>query len=225
MIKSAVGDGRTINAIGYNIADNYIYGALGTDASTNLIRISASGASVTFGSVGFTVSGGDVDENSQYWATDNGNKWIQIDLKPGSTTYGQTISTGTVSKLPDYAVYDWAYIPGIPNYLYAIGYDYGALGLVGLFANTYLMQFDRRTKTWKTLTNYGNIIPKILSGTTTWGAAYASDDKALYASENGSGIIWKFPLPESGSTTAKQVSNGPKASTNDGARCVNAKGL
>ena len=167
------------------------------------------------------MNAGDVDENSHYWATDKGNKWVQIDLKPGSTTYGQTLSTGTVTKAPDSAVYDWAYVPGIPYYLYAIGYEYN---LLGLFTNTYLLQFDRRTKTWKTITNYGNIVPKLL-GSSTWGAVYASDDKALFASENESGVIWKFSLPESGSTTAKQMSPGLKASTNDGARCINARGL
>lgn len=221
MIKSPVGDGRTINGIGFNAADNYIYGAVGTGTSTNLIRISSSGSSVVFGSLSYTISGGDVDENGYYWGTDNGNKWVQIDLRLGSATYGQIVTSGTVTTAPEYPIYDWAYVSGGGNYLYAVGYSYG---LVGIFANTYLLQFNRATKAWKTITNYGNIVPNLIS-TTTWGAVYASDDNALYASENGSGQIWKLPLPPAAGSTAKKVSNGPSASSNDGARCINAKGL
>lgn len=220
VVRSPVGDGtRTINGIGFNAADGYIYGAIGTGTSTNLLRISSSGSSVAFGSLSFTISGGDVDEKGYYWGTDTGSSWVQIDLRPGSTTYGQTISTGTATVAPDYPIYDWAYVVGGGDCLYAVAYNPGILGLLN--ASSFLLQFNRTTKAWKTIANYGNIVPRLLTSS-TWGAVYASDDKALYASENGSGQIWKLPL---GGTAATLVSTGPTSTTNDGARCINAKGL
>ncbi|KAK7748248.1 hypothetical protein SLS62_008800 [Diatrype stigma] len=184
-----------------------------------MIRISSSGLSVVFGSLSFTINGGDVDEKGYYWGTDTGNNWVQIDLRPGSTTYGQTISAGTVAVAPDYPIYDWAYVAGGGDYLYAVAYSPGIIGLLN--ASTFLLQFNRATKAWKTIANYGNIVPRLLSST-TWGAVYASDDKALYASENGSGQIWKLPLS---GAPASPISYGPTSTTNDGARCINAKGL
>ncbi|KAK8087080.1 hypothetical protein PG994_002054 [Apiospora phragmitis] len=91
LVKSPVGDGaRGINAMGYNVGDNFLYGALGTGTNTNLIRIAASGDSKILASpnVTFSLNSGDVDENSQYWATVSGNQWIQVDLKPRSATFG-----------------------------------------------------------------------------------------------------------------------------------------
>lgn len=178
---------------------------------------------MVFGNLTFTISGGDVDESGYYWGTDTGNQWVQIDLRPGSSAYGQVVTAGTVAaaNAPQYPIYDWAYVAGGGNYLYAVGYSPGVLGLA--LANTYLLQFNRATKAWKTLTNYGNIVPSIITSS-TWGAVYASDDNALYASENGSGQIWKLPLPPASGTTATKISNGPSANSNDGARCINAKG-
>ncbi|KAK8130298.1 hypothetical protein PG999_002678 [Apiospora kogelbergensis] len=197
LIKSPVGDGvRGINAMGYNVGDNFLYGAIGQGASTNLIRIAATGDSTILGSLNVTVSlnAGDVDENNQYWATASGKQWVQVDLKPGSATFGRTLANGTAS--PQYSQIDWA-------------------GLTASL-NTYLQRFDRNTKTWTLFTDFGNI-----AGKNTWGAVYASDDGFLYGSENNSGEIWKFPLPANG-TTAVKISNGPAASSNDGARCIKA---
>ncbi|KAK8006330.1 hypothetical protein PG991_012627 [Apiospora marii] len=214
LVKSPVGDGsRGINAMGYNVGDNYLYGAIGTLSNTDLVRIAASGDTTILGSLNVTVTlnAGDVDENNQYWATANGKQWIQVDLKPGSATFGRTLASGTAN--PTYTLIDWAYVPGGGNYLWGLAYNTGGLTPN---ANTYLQRFDRTARTWSVFTDFGNI-----AGKNQWGAVYASDDGFLYGSENNSGQIWKFPLPANG-TTAVKVSNGPSATSNDGARCIKA---
>ncbi|CAJ2505006.1 Uu.00g124000.m01.CDS01 [Anthostomella pinea] len=155
LVKIGLGDGtRTINAMGYNIADNFLYAAIGTAPTTNLnlIRISADGTSNILGSLNVTyaVNSGDVDGNSQYWATAGGSQWLQVDLMPGSSTYGMTLANGD-------ALYALAYAPQ--------------------YTATILVRFDRTTHVWTQLTNFGNI-----AGENAWGAVYASDDGFLYGS-------------------------------------------
>ncbi|KAK7980533.1 hypothetical protein PG989_012990 [Apiospora arundinis] len=211
LIKSPVGDGvRGINAMGYNVGDNFLYGAIGQGASTNLIRIAATGDSTILGSLNVTVTlnAGDVDENNQYWATASGRQWIQVDLKPGSASFGKTVASGTANPQSTGRT-----CAGGGNYLWGLAYNSGGLTPN---VNTYLQRFDRNAKTWTLFTDFGNI-----AGKNTWGAVYASDDVFLYGSENTSGEIWKFPLPANG-TTAVKISNGPAASSNDGARCIKA---
>ncbi|KAI1501373.1 hypothetical protein F5X99DRAFT_428502 [Biscogniauxia marginata] len=212
LVKGDVGDGRNINAMGYNVGDNFLYAAIG-GVPGNLIRISASGDSAIVNSLNLTTAAtaGDVDENSQYWVTSNGRQWSQIDLLPGSPTFGTTRDSGT-AILPEMTVIDWAYVPGGGNYLYGLGHN-------ALYASTVLMSFDRATHTWSTLTDFGNI-----AGRNAWGAVYASDDGYLYGSENHSGQIWRFPLPGRGITPVR-ISDGPQTVNNDGARCIRAENL
>ncbi|KAK8025564.1 hypothetical protein PG990_003387 [Apiospora arundinis] len=186
-----------INAMGYNVGDNFLYGAIGQGASTNLIRIAATGDSTILGSLNVTVTlnAGDVDENNQYWATASGRQWIQRHGEPPVHADRLGVRAGG------------------GNYLWGLAYNSGGLTPN---VNTYLQRFDRNAKTWTLFTDFGNI-----AGKNTWGAVYASDDGFLYGSENTSGEIWKFPLPANG-TTAVKISNGPAASSNDGARCIKA---
>ncbi|KAK8094605.1 hypothetical protein PG997_001290 [Apiospora hydei] len=197
--------------MGYNVGDNFLYGAIGQGANTDLIRIAASGDSIILGSLngtaGVNLNAGDVDENNHYWATASGKQWIQVDLKPGSPTFLRTLASGTAN--PTYSQIDWAYVPGGGNYLWGLAFNTG-------YTSTYLQRFDRTTRTWSVFTNFGNV-----AGNNQWGAVYASDDGFLYGSENTSGQIWKFPLPVNG-TAAVKISNGPAASSNDGARFIKA---
>ncbi|KAI8631256.1 hypothetical protein F5Y19DRAFT_483129 [Xylariaceae sp. FL1651] len=217
LIRSSVGNGQdAINAIGYNVFDNYLYGAIYNTASStaSLIRIAANGDSTVITTLNVTGGGvpnaGDVDENGQYWATVGGKFWVQVDLRPGSATFGTTRASGLASLLN--AVADWAYVPGGGDALW--GFASTTLGL-----NTILVRWDRSSKLWTTATDFGNI-----AGNNAWGAVYAGADGYLYGSENTSGQIWRFPLPANGTTPVK-ISNGPQSTSNDGARCVKAKGI
>jgi len=210
LIRSDVGDGRNINSMGYNVADNYLYATIQNSTGTaNLIRIAADGGFTILQALPSTVAynTGDVDEQSQLWASNGGQTWIKVDLLPGSPTYGQVVDTGTTVLTP-FNIADWAYIPGGGDYLWGLASD-------PTLTITFLVRFDRTAKSWQTLTTFGNI-----AGTQTWGAVYASADGYLYASENASGEIWRFPLPGNGSPV--QISNGPPSSSNDGARCIDS---
>jgi hypothetical protein len=220
LIRSNVGNGvDAINAIGYNVLDNYLYGAIfyGSNQTSSLLRIAANGDTSVVAPLVITGGGaptaGDVDENGQYWATVGGRFFVQVDLKPGSPTYGQTRSSGLSSLLS--TVPDWAYVPGGGDALWGFAYQ-----LIGILGTTALMRFDRTTKTWSLSTNFNYV-----TGSNTWGAVYAGNDGFLYGSENTSGEIWRFPIPGTGTnvTTPLKVANGPASGNNDGARCIKAK--
>ncbi|KAI1494891.1 hypothetical protein F5X96DRAFT_692256 [Biscogniauxia mediterranea] len=212
LIKQVVGDGSNINAMGYNVADNFLYAAIG-GAPGNLIRISATGDSEILGPLDLStpVYAGDVDENSQFWINSAGRPWAQIDLRPGSATFGATVARG-VASLPGQTVIDWAYVPGGGDALYGLGHD-------AFYSRTTLMRFDRAAHTWTALTDFGDI-----AGRNAWGAVYASDDGYLYGSEDTTGQIWRFPLPARG-TRAVRISHGPASASNDGARCIRSENL
>lgn len=218
-----------MNCLGYNVADNFLYAATFNSAPYDLIRISAAGDCINMGSLNVTVSlnCGDVDENSHYWAAASGKQWIQIDLKPGSSTYGRTLNKATAS--PPRTVWDWAYIPKKGNFLWSLGYDSNNRKDTG-GSNTYLMKFDRSLKTWTEVIKFGDIAGAGDTPRNGWGAVYASDDGFLYGSENASGEIWRFPVPNNGtglpSGSPVKVSNGPASpGGNDGARCINAANI
>jgi hypothetical protein len=67
------------------------------------------------------------------------------------------------------------------------------------------------THEWETVANYGAL------GVVGVGAVYGMNNGTVYASENGNGQIWQFPV--SGDTPF-MVSQGPSSGNNDGARCV-----
>ncbi|KAI0162730.1 hypothetical protein BJ166DRAFT_497404 [Pestalotiopsis sp. NC0098] len=94
---------------------------------------------------------GDVDENSQFWASSQGNQWLQLDLKPGSPTWGRTVNNG--SGLPPHIMLDWAYVPGTGNYLYGLSYDVKNTTLPDADNHVYLQRFERTTKTWSVVAN------------------------------------------------------------------------
>ena len=190
VVKSSV-YGNNINSIGYNVADNFIYGSVATTPFQSLIRIGANGDSNIVASLNSTLeyNCGDVDEKSIYWATLNGRNWTQLDLVPGSANFGKLIANGTTTTLPaGYTVYDWAYVPGGGNNLYGIAQN-------GAKSQAILMAFSRSTKEWTELTNYNNV-----TGLNQFGALYASDDGFLFGSENNAG-----QSSRSGSLRAREI--------------------
>ncbi|KAH8680818.1 hypothetical protein BX600DRAFT_428797 [Xylariales sp. PMI_506] len=160
----------------------------------------------------FSPTGGDVDEAGQYWATASGLGWFQVDFKPGSSTYGQLVN-GALNLSP--VIQDWAYVPGGGNYLYALATSTTLLGAT----STVMMQFDRSSHSFNTLTNLG-----ALSGRNSWGAVFATADGFLYGEESNSGDIYKFTVPPA-AITATKVTSGTIYSSNDGARCITAAGI
>lgn len=208
--------------MGYNIADNLLYAAFTSARPCQILRIAGNGDAVSLGTIDVTgwasVNAGDVDENSQYWISDSGKSWMQIDMKPNSTNYGQSVRTGVAEPGNSLRVIDWAYVPGRGNFLWGLGYASANPNA------THLMQFNRTSGAWNNLANLGDIAGISTSARNAWGAVYASDDGFLFGSENNSGHIYKFSLvPVNGAYPAPvKISNGPTSSGNDGARCINA---
>ncbi|NYD75708.1 DUF6923 family protein [Leifsonia soli] len=203
----------TVNGIGYNTLDNYMYG---WDITTQtLVRIASDGTLTNLGQPagasapsGYQV--GDFDNAGhlflQYGGTGDG-QWVEIDLAPGSANYGKVIASGTptrpagIANLPS----DWTYVNG------------GFYGLADTTAGTggaHLLRFDATTHAYTDLGPIANT-----SASATYGAAYADAAGNLYFSDNGSGTIYRVKP-----TTLESivVSAGPSSVGNDGARCATA---
>lgn len=221
IIKQRVYNNIQINGMGYNIADNLLYAAY-LNPPSSLLRISGTGDAQLVGSLGnnWMVTCGEVDENSQYWASSSGVQWTQMDLKPDSPTYAKVVKSGTAT-LSGLTVYDWAYVPGRGNFLWGLGFNNGG----DAPCNTYLLQFNRTSTTWTTVHNFGDVTGSS-SKRNQWGAVYASDDGYLFGSENNSGHIYRFSFPVNGVVAQpEKISNGPPTSSNDGARCIKAANI
>lgn len=215
--------------MGYNVGDNYLYGIAGLVSGLlpTLYRLNANGdptavapLNITLGNVLDVYNLGDVDENSIYWASVNGGNFLKFDLKPGSPTFGQQILQSTAINAPTaLSVYDWAYVPGGGDALWAVAYQSVGLLQVG---KTILMKFTRSTATWSTSTTFTVDTGSTAGLGNLWDAAYASNGY-LYSTELITGQIWRFPV--TGGTTAKFMSSTRKgllAPADDGARCINA---
>lgn len=193
-----------INALGYNVLDNYLYGYGTNDRTIN--RIGPDGNSQVIATLPSTVTGivaGDIDINGQYWITAQGLNYYRIDLAPGSSTYARVRESGSTNLASDYNVIDWVALAAVPGSLYAV---------VGGFSSTQtnLMRFDKTTKQFTNIATYGSIAGN------TWGAGYSTTDGNIYASDNVSGQIWAFPI---NGATPRFFSQGNPTSVNDGARC------
>ncbi|KAI5917455.1 hypothetical protein F4810DRAFT_716463 [Camillea tinctor] len=200
-VAKTVGNGKSINGMGYNTLDNYLYAQQGV---TQLIRISSDGEAeniAQFNSVS-AVNVGDIDSDGNYWFGSNGKTWNQADLNPQSSTYGKLVASGTMDAL-GLSIADWSYIPVGGAYMYSVARN--------LTAGTTLIRFSLDTKEWEIIERYPTV------GGHTWGAMYGINNGTLFASDNTNGQIWAFPI-EGG--TPYMASQGPESGLNDGARCV-----
>lgn len=221
-----------IDAIGYNVKDNYVYGLAQTVlVPGSLIRIGAGGASQTVsaniaptifgGQTGLTFLAGDVDETGTYWAISSsvtvsgvlGQYWIKIDLSdPTSSTFGNVTESG-FTGVP-YPILDWAYVPGGGDFLYA---------LCNAPGSTQLYKFDRTAHSWSSVKNYGPVEQN------TWGALFATPDGTLYAVDQFSATLYSFSVTDAlaanpAAPVLIHTTNVPLTGISfiDGARCANA---
>lgn len=201
-VTKSVGGFSVINAIGYNVLDNYLYGF--AQDQSYIVRITTAGVTQVITQVmqsGVVV--GDIDTSGYYWYIDSA-AWYKMDLIPGSATYGEIVAFGAQSVPPGYNVNDWVYLPGQGDYLYTVASnpgDYGAL-----------MRFSMIAHTWEILTVYST---SDLLNTGLIGAFYGASNATFWGSINSSGKIIQFTL----TGTPHLSSQGPISSSNDGARC------
>jgi hypothetical protein len=210
-----LGDGGTsVNGIGYNPIDFYIYGFT---AASLLVRVSDTGSLTRISSnangFGYWLIG-DIDINGNLWSANPANintgtmLWQQINLNPAiRATYGQIIGNGTSTGC-NYRFADWAYVPGGGRYLYAVGIPADRV-------TPYVVRWGMDSHNCETLGQVQNLI---LPQQTEWGAFYASNDGFLYGSDNTGGRIYKFNIRSPYNATL--MATGPANSENDGARCI-----
>ncbi|KAH8899952.1 hypothetical protein GQ53DRAFT_758089 [Thozetella sp. PMI_491] len=224
-----LGDGRPINALGYNRGDNYLYGVLQTGTgNAAIMRIGSDGsyaigptlATSLLGLVNYQLQSGDIDEQYQYWISAGGAVWFKIDMSIGSSNYGTVVlggggltGTSVTNLLVPEPIADWAWTPSGGNYLYSVARDTNS------GATTVLLQFNRLTTLWSVKATFSQIIGS--QGTEFFGAVWPNTDGYLYAQDNISGDIWKFPVNATGTvSSALRLTGGLAMANSDGARCT-----
>jgi uncharacterized repeat protein (TIGR01451 family) len=200
---------QAVNAVGYNTLDNFFY-AIGN--AGHLVRIGANGSLTDLGvptgtgGAGFNV--GDFDANGHYWVTTSASpsEYFEIDLVPGSLTFGTVVSSGT-KGLPggEFPGADWGFTNGA---FYSVGTDANA--------NSILVKFDPATGN-QTIASVMTDSSGAAVGALLVGAVYVDASGYLYASDNTSGNIYRINTA-TGATIL--LSAGPAAAGNDGARCA-----
>ncbi|WP_119696444.1 DUF6923 family protein [Microbacterium halotolerans] len=217
-LNENVYDSGNVNATGYNVLDGYVYGWYhqGDDGS-GIARIDSAGDATLLGRpdgmTDDTRHVGDVDASGHYWVTGWGiytnpdQLWYQVDLDPDSATYLEVLDSDEMAgDIEDVYFADWAYVPGAGDYLWTMARipseDVNAL-----------YRFDTATgELERAMTgDFGDL--------GRFGAVYADPDGFLYASDNGTGDIYRVDVTAD-EPVAELFTQGPASNQNDGARCA-----
>ncbi|WP_369049530.1 DUF4347 domain-containing protein, partial [Tenacibaculum sp. UWU-22] len=209
-------EGHRFNAIGYNYHDGYLWGidigvsSFGTDNINELVIIDPTkgvevarinNSSLT-GKTGASFGGnsGDIDIDNKLFYTYHPSAGLNVyDADPDSSTYMQWIENKGGNKGKN--------IPDI-TYVYGTGKFYGVENKSNI-----LWEYDSASNSWNNL----EAITNLPSG--SYGAAYSDMNGIIYLGNNSTGIIYKVDLNAS-TYTAEYFTQGPAASSNDGAKCV-----
>ncbi|WP_053956606.1 DUF7507 domain-containing protein [Inediibacterium massiliense] len=202
--------GVNINAIGYNILDDMIYGI--EDNSTNLVRVAEDGSITNFGAITGLPSPSpgrynvaDIDDQGNMYVTRQLQTTMYVvDVNQNSPTFGQVINTVTLSEVTNVA--DW-------SYSVSDGMLYGVNGATGN-----VVMVNPTTGAVTVLTTNG-----IPTGS-AYGATFMGADGTLYAINNDTGVVYRITI--SGNTaTGIAFAQSIPAELNDGALCGNAEVL
>lgn len=198
-----MGTKKAINAIGYNSADNYIYGwgyeygapvRIHSDFTVEPLAVdNISGTNFYVGDVHPT--------NNHYYVYRKGADYglYAIELDSSANDYLQMTRIGAGSSKPNIGA-DMAISP-------VDGYGWGVT------ANGTLSRIDLTSGDHQSVGSVG------VKG--NFGAAYFDPDGNLYVSRNSDGVIYKIAIAD-GNYKAQHFASGPSSNTNDGARCTNA---
>ncbi|MGO5108052.1 DUF6923 family protein, partial [Clostridium sporogenes] len=195
--------GLAINAIGYNVLDDMIYGI--EDGSNNLIRVSIDGSITNFGPItglpaGIVYTTGDIDNQGRMYAYANGaTTFYEIDVDQNSPTFGQVLNTVPIVSTP---IADWSWNP-IDGQLYGV-------------TNTgIVVRINPTTGNVTNLTTVG------VPAGTFYGATFIDASGTLYAISNTTGVIYRITI-SGNNATGEELSQAVATSGNDGAACPNA---
>lgn len=196
---------RFINAIGYNILDNYLYGLL--QNTNKVVRIDSAGEIELFDITGsFTpgfYSSGDIDENGTLYLY-NGSKFVSISLDPTNPNYlvAQNLANYTAS------VNDFAY-NNMDHSLY-------------MATSTSAPKLLRYDIVANVITDLGVISGLGAETTSSFGTAFMDSMGNLFIANNASGKTYKISSPHTGGTTAVFYNSAMEGlQPGDGARCQN----
>ncbi|HMJ04547.1 MAG TPA: hypothetical protein VK506_16515, partial [Conexibacter sp.] len=193
-----------LNAVGYNVLDDYFYAWDLTTSSMVQVNDDLTLTPVPSGGFPGGVVG-DVDDRGHYWAW-TGTDIYEIDYAPGSPTYGQVLRTTPIGAAPPTitsAGADWAWING---FLYMIGAD---------AANrSHLVRVNPATGARVDLTPGGFGFTN-----TGVGAVYADANGYLYGSDNATGNLVRV---DPRTLRFIRLPTATSANSNDGARCASA---
>lgn len=228
--------GSTVNAVGYNTQDDFMYGWDNKATPTTLVRINGDytlDPPLTVTNRPATtalniVPAGDVDPNNNYWLahtnpTTNVKEWGRVAIDSGTSTYtyhAGTAMTAVGMSATASEVLDWAYVK--PTF--ANGNRAGLYTVVVDSGNTELYRFniaDVNNPVWEHI----GTLSSMTAGTDgAVGALYADAYGVLYASSNNSGNLWRVIIGDGGtiSPAAFLINTGTPTSGNDGARCADA---
>lgn len=194
--------GFNINAIGYNVNDDLIYGLQAS--TTNLIRIAADGTATNFGPVaglpgfGFV---GSFDGGSNLYILRSNTMYV-IDVDQNSPTFGTVLPPGAIPLSQNVNTADWAYNP-VDGFLYGVNTSTGNVEQISLAG------------TVTTLATTG------LSAS-GYGAVFADADGFIYAIQNSTGKVFRITI-SGGNADAVLFSQAVTTNQNDGASCHNAR--
>ncbi|OZS44032.1 LruC domain-containing protein [Photobacterium sanguinicancri] len=208
VLQTDTGAGGTINAVGFNETDRYIYG-WNKDSNT-MTRINqllkVENLTIQSGLPNKSYFVGDVFDN-KYFLYLKGTGMFSIDLSAGDENLTATeilSSSAATLQLTDFAFYpetgDLFAVENTNNNLYRFSFDAAGNASFSLIGSTGL------------------------TGTTTFGAQYFDKSGFMYISNNSDGKIYRLDLRDLNDLkpTAEFFAQGPSSSQNDGARCASA---
>jgi hypothetical protein len=207
---SNVPGGAYLNNIGYNTADNYIYGVT-TGSPPYLFRLGSNSQIVTFSTVSAAVSttgvwnAGEVDTNSQLWLFSGSTHWAQVSLAPAN--FGLVVASGTATAPAN--INDWVYLTGGGQALWSVNL------VSSLLSNSIsVLRFDRTTRAWSTFATYS-----LLTGNTAtnFNAMWAVSSTSFQASDQTTGQVWEFSI--SGIAPRLVGTTSSPGNYRDAARC------
>ncbi len=178
------------NALGYRIADGYMYGL----GQGNVYRIDADGVRTTIGSLGGLSIGytGTFGDDGLLHVSSGGRDWHTID-----------VDTMQITPVPELSV-----PVGVADITNVNGAFYGVNSRGGL------VRFD---PTNLTVTQVGQVAG-LPTDSMSYGAAWSTAGGNLYVGRN-SGEIYQITGYSTGTPVATQVGATPPTNSNDGAAC------
>ena len=215
-----------INAIGYNILDNYIYGY--NDTINSISRVDASGNIMMLGQpTGMPVTANQYntgcfdDQGYLYLYYGGSARMYVVDLRPNSPTYMKLVDP-TKGFTEQTSAYGIALVNGTPNVADWVWLP--ATAQTGTGTNGFLYGIQTGGVMARVNLDNARVINMTTSGPTynsSYGAASVDSQGNIYAIANQNGNVYRYTI--NGITaTGSYFSNTYYDSHNDGAMCRNA---